>query len=131
MNTPDPKLGNWSIFYQQPWHVDSLNPRFPLPLRVAFLAFSAHRANGHANFGRGEVSKVLSHVDESGALVAADRRTVSRAIAQAVDFGMLEAGSHSMCLIVPKHRVFAGRGNPSAPCDRHSDGRMKRQESAR
>lgn len=129
MSAPDPSMGDWSIFYHQPWHDDSLNPRFPYALRVAFLAFGTHRANGHATFRRGEVAKVLSHVDDDGTLIPTTRQTVHRAIAQAVEFGMLEEGSHSMCLVVPRHRATGGRGSPNSPCGRHSDGRLRGVES--
>lgn len=111
----------WSRHYQEPWKEDAANPRYPLALRVAFLAFGSHRANGHARFKQGEVAKVLARVDESGDLVTPDRRTVYRAIQQAVDFGLLAEGSKALCLIVPSHRISGGLGDEDARCDRHRE----------
>ncbi|WP_432477200.1 hypothetical protein [Nocardioides sp. GXQ0305] len=104
---------------QAAWHADALNPRFPLALRVAYLAMGTHRANGHAVFKQGEVAAVLGRVDEDGHHAPADRRTVYRAIRQAIDFGMLAEGSGALCLIVPRHRIAGGHGAPDAPCRRH------------
>lgn len=119
MSTPDPALGSWAIHYQQPWRDDAANPKFPLALRVAFLAYGNHHANGHANFRQGEIAKTLGHLDARGGFVPADRRTVHRAISQAVDHGLLAKGSKALCLIVPSHRVTGGKGVPQALCKRH------------
>lgn len=113
--------GDTFAFHRQTaWHEDALNPRFPMPLRVAFLGFGTHRANGHAVFKSGEIAKVLGRVDDDGHLVPADRRTVHRAIAQAVDLGLLAEGSKALCLIVPRHRVAGDLGDAGAPCRRHA-----------
>lgn len=109
----------WARHFQDAWHEDALNPRFPLPLRVAFLAFGTHRANGHAVFKQGEIAKVLSRLDEEGHPVPADRRTVWRAIKQAVELDLLAEGSKALCLIVPRHRIAGGLGVETAPCKRH------------
>lgn len=109
----------WARHYQEPWHDDALNPRFPLPLRVAFLAYGTHRANGHAKFKQGEIAKVLGHLDDEGHPVPADRRTVWRAIQQAVEYGLLAEGSKALCLVVPSHRIAGGIGDEHAPCPRH------------
>lgn len=114
----------WSAHAQGPWRDDAANPRFPMPLRVAFLAYSQHRANGHAKFRQREVARVLGRTID-GDFVEADRRTVSRAIRQAVDYGLLAEGSKALCLIVPGHRVQGGQGEADDECPRHPD-RVKR-----
>lgn len=111
--------GSWSRHYQEPWAEDALNATYPMPLRVAFLAFGRHRANGHAVFRQGEVSNVLGRFDDHGTWVAADRRTVHRAIRHAVTYGLLAEGSKALCLIVPSHRVAGGMGSPESDCKRH------------
>lgn len=118
MSTPDPKLGNWAIHYQQPYRDDAANPRMPMPLRIAWLAYGNHRANGHANFAKEEIAKALGRYDHEGTFVNADRRTVSRAIRQAIDWDLLDQGSVALCLIVPKHRVTGGPGAADTPCKR-------------
>lgn len=109
----------WARHFQRPWHDDALNPRFPFALRVAFLAYGTHQANGHARFKQGEIAAVLGHLDEDGHPVPADRRTVHRSIRQAIDFGLLDPSSKAMCLVVPSHRVSGGLGDDKAPCIRH------------
>jgi hypothetical protein len=94
-----------------------------MPLRVAFLAFGRHRANGHAVFRQGEVSNVLGRFDDEGTWLPADRRTVHRAIQQAVRYGLLAEGSKALCLIVPSHRITGGMGSPETPCKRHPETR--------
>lgn len=112
----------WTRHFQQPYRDDAANPRLPLPFRVTALANGNHKANGHAVFKQTEVAKALGHVDEDGHHVPADRRTVHRAITQAIDFGFLAKGSGALCLIVPRHRVSGGLGDPDAPCKRHRKG---------
>lgn len=119
MSRPQPFDGPWAMHLQHAWHDDACNPRFPLPLRVAFLAYGTHRANGHAKFKQGEIAAVLGHLDESGHHVPADRRTVYRAIRQAVEFELLDESSKLLCLVVPRHRIAGGIGIANAPCSRH------------
>lgn len=120
MSSPDPKRGPWAIHYQQAWKDDAANPRFPMPLRIAFLAYGNHRANGHANFRKEEIAKNLGRFDEQGTFVPADRRTVHRAIQRAIEWGLLDKGSRALCLIVPAHKTTGGLGSPEDPCKRHS-----------
>lgn len=122
----DPKLGSWSIHYQQPWIDQAGNKRAPMALRVTWLAYGNHRANGHANFAQQEVANALGKFDDTGTFNPADRRTVSRAIRQAIDWGLLAEGSGALCLIVPAHRQTGGPGDPNALCKRHH--RAKRAE---
>ena len=119
MSAPDRARGEWAIHYQQPWKDDAANPKLPMPWRVAFLAYGNHRANGHANFKKEEIAKVLGRFDKEGDFKPADRRTVYRAIQQAVQYGLLDEGSRALCLIVPSHRVVGGPGSEDEVCRRH------------
>lgn len=114
----------WAGHSQEPWKDDAANPRFPLPLRVAFLAYGNHQANGHANFKQGEVAKALAKLVD-GELVIPDRRTVWRAIRQAVDYRLLAPESKALCLVVAEHRVQGGVGDENAPCKRHDSPRKR------
>lgn len=111
--------GPWAAHLQEAWSNDALNPRFPLPLRVAFAAYGQHRANGHARFKQGELCTILGHLDDEGHFVPADRRTVYRAIRQAVDYGLLDPASKTLCLVVPRHRIDGGQGSSDTACARH------------
>lgn len=117
--------GSWSRHFQEPWAEDALNDVYPMPLRVAFLAFGRHRANGHAVFRQGEVANVLGRFDDRGTWLAADRRTVHRAIQAAVKYGLLAEGSKALCLVVPSHRVTGGMGAADTPCRRHPETRAQ------
>lgn len=105
----------WARHYQAVWRERAGNPRIPYALRVAFLALGNHKANGHALFGRGEVADALMTPPNH----RPDRRSVHRAIRQAIDWGYLAEGSTARCLIVPAHAVTGGLGSPTAPCPHH------------
>lgn len=125
-----PPEGAWARHFQDAWHDDSLNPKFPKALRVAFLAYGTHRANGHARFKTGEIAKVLSRVDETGTLIPAAYNTVHRAITTAIELGLLDKGSTSLCLIVPNHRISGGVGDADDPCDRHDQPARRRRKTS-
>lgn len=119
------------MHYQSVWHERTANRNLPAWLRVAFLAFGAHKANGHAQFKRGEIAEMLGHVDEeSGEFRPAHKSNVQRAIRAAVEAGYLAPGSSSMCLVVPAHAIEGGMGNPHAPCPLHAR-REARERQAR
>lgn len=115
----------YALHRQEAWKTDAANPKFPLPLRVAFYAYGTHGLNGHAVLRQGELRKVLGKVvehEDSSEYVMPDRRSVDRAIRQAVDFGLLAEGSRGMCLVVPRGRISGGdvrKGGESKPCPRH------------
>ena len=110
----------WSMHYQSSWHERSGNPRLPLWLRVTSLAYGAHRMNGHAVFGPGDVAMCLSRVDhETGELVVPSRSTVRNAITRAMEYGFLAQGSGSRCLVVPPHAVRGGLGTAFESCRYH------------
>lgn len=74
--------------------------------RVGYLGQAKMTATGHAPMGVGEVKAVLQTPDPDTGEV---RRAVnvSRAIATAIDRGMLATGSCTRCLVLP-HRVENG-----------------------
>jgi len=105
---------DWAAHAQDHWLVMAGRPNFPDYLRVVFVAYGRHHANGHALLDRGELAYFL--VRQDGTLP--DRRIVWRAVREAVDLGFLVAGSQLLCLIVGSHDVQGGRGNPDSRCRR-------------
>jgi hypothetical protein len=81
-------------------------------------------------FRQGEVANVLGHFDQAGTWVPADRRTVHRAITQAMSYRLLAEGSKALCLVVPSHRIAGGMGSPDTPCQRHPETRRGRHLKA-
>jgi hypothetical protein len=81
----------------------------PLWLRVALLAYSHHRANGHAVFGRRELAKELD-VQSS---------QLYRAIATAKKYKWIADESTTRCLVVPSYAVALGIGNSNDKCPIH------------
>jgi hypothetical protein len=111
---------DWAAHCQEQWLEDALNPRWPGPLRVAFVAYGRHAANGHAFLKQGELAKLLPlGMSADGLPASPTRSTLNRWIKTAVDYGFLDEGSKLLCLIVPSHRAQGGRGDPNAPCRRH------------
>lgn len=118
MSRPTEPEGYWTKHYQSAYLEDAANPKYPLAIRVAFLAYGSHKANGHARFRQTEVAKVLGELVD-GTFVPASKHQVSRAIATAVSYGLLAENSKALCLIVPNHRIRGHHGDENAPCDRH------------
>lgn len=96
------------------------NPNFPDYMRVVYVAYGRHAANGHAMLERGELAAFL--VRKNGTMP--DYRQVWAAMNKAVRLGYLAEGSKSECLLVNHDHVQGGVGNPDAPCPR----RHKRQQ---
>ena len=117
--TPEEPEGYWTKHYQSAYLEDAANPRYPNAIRVAFLAYGKHKANGHARFKQREIANVLGEVDENGDFVPASKYVVERAIKTAVSYGLLAEGSKALCLVVPGHRIRGHHGDAEAPCDRH------------
>lgn len=100
------------------------NPNFPDYLRVTFVAYGRHAANGHARLEREELRFFL--VRRDGTLP--DRRAVTRAIARAVDLELINDTSNALCLVVPSHAVQGGQGNPDARCPRNHTKRARNKQ---
>lgn len=105
---------DWAAHAQDHWLEFAGNPNFPDYLRVVFVAYGRHAANGHAKLDRGDLARYL--VRKDGTLP--DRRNVWRAIERAVQLGYLLPESRQLCLVVGSHHVQGGRGNPEARCPR-------------
>lgn len=122
-----PREHPWARHYQHVWQERAGNPALPLWFRVTALAYGSHRANGHATFGRGDVALVLGTVDPAtGVLTPLIRQHVHRTIQTAIGYGLLAAGSRSLCLIVPAHAITGGLGREDEPCPQHGRARQRR-----
>lgn len=111
----------WAAHAQDHWLEKSGNPNFPDYLRVLFVAYGRHAANGHANLDRGELAYFL--VRQDGTLP--ERRIVWRAVQQAIKLGFLQEGSQLLCLIVSSHDVQGGSGSAEKRCKRDHTKRNK------
>lgn len=81
-------------------------PDNPAHMRLADLAIALAPANGHVNVRPGDLMTFLG---------VKDRRTLDRAIADAVLYGSLAPGSSARCLILPTAvDGFCIRKNPNA-----------------
>lgn len=114
----DEPEGYWTKHYQSAYLEDAANPAYPNAIRVAFLAYGEHKANGHARFKQREIANVLGEMDD-GTFVPASKYVVDRAIKTAISYGLLSPGSRALCLIVPGHRIRGHHGEADATCDRH------------
>jgi hypothetical protein len=111
----------WARHFQGPWEERAAKRSVPAYLRVAFLAYARHHANGHAIFQPGEIGLLLGRPTPSEVELVKpmDKHNVQRAIRVAVAEEWLAVGSGSTCLIVPGHAIEGGLGNPFEPCPRH------------
>lgn len=104
----------WTAHAQDHWLDFAGNPNFPDYLRIVFVAYGRHAANGHARLDQGELARFL--VRKEGTLP--DRRNVRHSIDRAVGLGYLSPGSKALCLIVSARHVQGGSGDPEARCTR-------------
>jgi len=104
---------DWSAHAQDHWLDFAGNPNFPDYLRIVFVAYGRHRANGHARLDQGELARFL--VRKDGTLP--DRRNTRHSIDRAVDLGYLMPTSRALCLVSSLH-VQGGIGDPDRRCDR-------------
>jgi hypothetical protein len=113
---------DWSAHSQDHWLDRAGDHRFPDYLRIVFVAYGRHSANGHAKLERGELAYYLIREDAS----LPDRRSIYRSIQKAVALGLILDVSHALCLVVSSHDVQGGRGNPDARCRRDHTRRHNR-----
>lgn len=102
----DEHIRSWARHFLDVWQERAGDPRLPHWFRVAALAYGSHMNNGHAPFKPGQVALVLGTITETGEFIP--YRNVSRAIALAIEYGLLAPGSYHRCLIVPSHAVRKG-----------------------
>ncbi|QYJ05387.1 hypothetical protein KUV85_06825 [Nocardioides panacisoli] len=112
---------DWAAHAQDHWLEFAGHPHFPDYLRVVFVAYGRHKANGHAKLNRGDLTRYL--VRKDGTLP--ERRTVSRAVDKAVQLGYLLEGSRMLCLIVSSDHVQGGKGQPEDRCSRDHTSRKQ------
>lgn len=117
-------INPFSFHYQGVWLERAANPALPNWLRLASLAFGKHRANGHANFGVGQIAKLLARRTPDGQLKPLSDSGVSNAIRRAKELGFIANESHSRCLVVPPHAVTRGLGSPYERCRIHAGARI-------
>jgi hypothetical protein len=111
----------WARHYQSIWHDRAGDDSLPNWLRVAALAYGAHKANGHAMFEPRAIGLVLARVDrETGVVTELDSGNVKHAIDRAVQAGWLAEGSGARCLVVPGHAISGGLGRTTDPCPQHT-----------
>jgi hypothetical protein len=104
----------WAAHAQDHWLEFAGNPNFPDYLRVTFVAYGRHAANGHARLERGELARYL--IRKGGALP--DRKVIKDAVDHAVQLGHLASGSRLLCLVVNSDHIQGGVGDPNARCPR-------------
>lgn len=110
----------WTRHYQAAWEHRAASPNLPMWARIFCLAYGRHHANGHAVFGRGELSMILGMPPQDGKpFRRATRQAVHAAIATAVKYGFLSDGSCPECLVVPGHAINGPHGKADAPCPVH------------
>lgn len=118
---------NWTAHAQDHWLDHAGNPNLPDYLRIVFVAYGRHRANGHARLDRGELAYFLVRAD--GTLP--DRRQVRHCIDRAIDYGFLLPESRALCLVVSSDHIQGGIGDAHRPCDRdHTTRSLPRKDVA-
>jgi hypothetical protein len=113
----------WAKHYQQAWDDHVANSGLPLWFRVTALAYGNHAANGHANFRRGDIARLVGEF-KGGELVPRDKTVIRDAIKYAVKHGLLDPSSCSECLVVPSRKVDGGgkdfKHGRGKPCPVHA-----------
>lgn len=112
---------DWTAHAQDHWLDFAGNPNFPDHLRIVFVAYGRHRANGHAKLDQGELARFL--VRRDGTLP--DRRTLWHALNKAIGHEFLLPDSRALCLVVSSDHAQGGRGNPDEKCQRNHTRRQK------
>jgi hypothetical protein len=109
----------WAKHFQSVWEERAADPAYPLWCRVAWLAYARHKANGHANFQRGQLGAILGSSSKDG-FKPLDPNNLQRAIRQAKKSGLLDISSCAECLVVPSHAIEGGwGGRPGSLCPVH------------
>lgn len=108
-------LHPWRKHYQEFFREQSRDNDRSLWDRLAFLAWSSARRNGHANFRPGELADTFR--------VGPNR--ISEGIAGARAKGLIGMESKPTCLVVPAYIAEGGDGNEFEICGVH-DGRRVR-----
>lgn len=110
---------------QDHWLEFAGNPNFPDYLRIVFVAYGRHAANGHARLDRGELAQYL--VRKDGTLP--DRRGLWGSLQKAIGLGYLLGESQGLCLVVSSEHVQGGKGEADRPCTRDHTKRPRATKS--
>ncbi|MEE6135338.1 hypothetical protein SKC41_03220 [Mycobacterium sp. 050128] len=110
----------WVKASQAGWEQRALELAQPLWLKVACMAYARVGASGHAGFDRGELAELMGK----------GRQDIHRAIRTAVEYGWLEVGSCTECLIPPGDFIEMGFGNSRKVCKVHRGLREINREAA-
>lgn len=120
----------WAKHFQSVWEERAADPAYPLWCRVAWLAYARHKANGHANFQRGQLGAILGSSGKDG-FKPLDPNNLQRAIRKAKKSGLLDISSCAECLVVPTHAIEGGwGGRRDSPCNVHVRKAAQRRERA-
>lgn len=119
---------DWAGHRQDHWLDFAGHPDFPDYLRLTFVAYAKHTANGHAVMERGQLAHFL--VRKNGTLP--ERRVLWDAMQKSIRLGFLDPASQLLCLVVPQHDVQKAKGDPSKPCRRdHTKRKNVRNDTGR
>jgi hypothetical protein len=122
----------WAKHFQAAWENDAARHDLPVWFRMMALAYGRHAANGHANFRRGDLSKILGEPGPDGEWIRRDRYTIRDTIKHLVSLGLLAPDSGSECLVVPHHRIQGGKNakyDADRPCPVHARKVLRRSGS--
>lgn len=117
---------DWAAHRQSHWLDFAGNPNFPDYLRIVFVAYARHRANGHAVLDQGELATFL--VRKDGTLP--NRRTMFDAMQKAIRLEYLTPASRILCLVVSSDHAQIGVGDPDEPCKRDHTVRRQRKSAS-
>lgn len=106
----NPVESEWSGQVQHVWQERALDTSAPLPTwqRIAFLALARHKADGHADFARGELARLLGEPPK--------KNNLNRELRQAVQYGWLDPSSCARCLVLPPHSFRSGPPGDLGQC---------------
>ncbi len=126
----------WAKHYQDAWVADAAKfDTLPIWFRMMALAYGSHKANGHANFRRGDLAKVLGEPGPEGEWRPIDKGTIQKYIRYLISVNLLDPQSCSECLVVPRHRIEGGgtdyKTGGNSPCPVHMRKAAKRVASKR
>ena len=124
------RRNTWAKHFQSVWEERAADPAYPLWCRVGWLALARHKANGHANFQRGQLSQIFGGFGKDG-FKPLDSNNLQRVIRKAKKAGLLDESSCAECLVVPAHAVEGGWGGSAySPCPVHVRKAAQRRQRA-
>jgi hypothetical protein len=98
----------YAVHYREGWEAIGTDAEKPKLTRLVALAYARSDSNGHAQFVRGELAKLLG----------VTKQAVQKLIIRAVRDGWLTDTSCSECLVTPSH--ITDRRYIAGPCRVHA-----------